>query len=255
MFSINNKLTVEHFEQLLLLFKDVRDERRQGPRARTVILRAGAGRAGPASHGAAHGESTGLAPGFADPLAEESETGGSDDHSSLQPGPHVHPSGGRRRTWLLSGADSPPVVATPQGQGLHPAHPGPQPLRHCLPVRQGPLQPGAIHRHGHADALPGSGLLRAQRAPEAPAGTWCTSCSNLWSHRRAQRAARQKSANASRTCCARESQRLLRDDPELERHPAPRGPSPLQRHGQGRPVVQLCQPGGQPGDRPCGQAS
>jgi glycosyltransferase involved in cell wall biosynthesis len=207
LFSINNKLTVEHFEQLLLLFKTFEMNGARDHAQNVILRQVLAGMDQPLMERLM--EKHGLVPGFADPW-QKTETGGSDDHSSLNPA--------RMYTQVEGAADLEGFwrglavgVARAKGRASTPLT-----LAHNLYGIAYQFAKGRynLERYTGMDML--MRFLDRLLQPSGSGASWYVvhKLRNLWSHRRAQRAARQKSARFQ-DVLRRESQRLLRDDPEL----------------------------------------
>ena len=167
LFSINDKLTPAHIEELLVLFKlleinGARDEE-QNQVLRFIVqsLRAEDIQRLANQHG--------LEPGGREPWVKHL-VGGSDDHSALNAGRvHTEVPGAATVPQFLAGLAAGQGVV--HGQGLQPPHPGPQPLRHRLSILQEPLHPGPLPARADLAAL--SGPRPDQRpgaAPLFPAG-------------------------------------------------------------------------------------
>jgi glycosyltransferase involved in cell wall biosynthesis len=206
LFSINNKLTVEHFEKLLLLFKnfELNGARDQG---QNQILKQVLGALDQPLMERLM-EKHALAPGFADPW-KKNLTGGSDDHSSLNPArmyTEVENAGDLASFWhgLSTGQ------AKPRGRASTPLT-----LAHNLYgiAYQFAKSRYNLERYTGMDML--MRFLNQLLEPAKGSSSWYVvhKLRNMWSQRRAERAARHRESfqDVLRT----ESQRLLRDDPEL----------------------------------------
>jgi glycosyltransferase involved in cell wall biosynthesis len=206
LFSINNRLKVEHFEKLLLLFKAFElNGARDGLQNR--ILKEVLDSLNPplmerlmAKHG--------LVPGFADPW-QKVLVAGSDDHSSLNPT--------RMYTEVADAHDLDGFwrgLATGRAQVRGRAS-TPLTLAHNLYAigYQFAKNRYNLERYTGKDML--MRFLDQLLQPASSGSSWYVvhKLRNLWSQRRAQRATRQR--ERFQDVLRRESQQLLRDDPEL----------------------------------------
>lgn len=206
LFSINNKLTVEHFEKLLLLFKTFEMNGARDQAQNLILQEVLAGLDQPVMERlmAKHN----LVPGFADPW-KKIITGGSDDHSSLNPA--------RMYTEVPDAKDLASFwrgLAIGQGQAQGRAS-SPLTLAHNLYgiAYQFAKSRYSLERYTGMDML--MRFLDQLLEPANGNASWYMvhKLRNLWSQRRAQRAARQR--ERFQDVLRRESQRLLQDDPEL----------------------------------------
>ena len=206
LFSINNKLTVEHFEKLLLLFKTFEMNGARDQAQNLILQEVLAGLDQPVLERlmAKHN----LVPGFADPW-KKMITGGSDDHSSLNPARMYTEVAGAEDLASFWGG-----LATGKAKARGRAS-TPLTLAHNLYgiAYQFAKSRYNLERYTGMDML--MRFLDQLLEPASGNASWYMvhKLRNLWSQRRAQRAARQR--ERFQDVLRRESQRLLQDDPEL----------------------------------------
>jgi len=207
LFSVNNRLTPDHFEKLLLLFKVFEMNGARDHDQNRILQKVLDSLDQPllerlmAKHG--------LTPGFADPW-RKMLVGGSDDHSSLNPARKYTEVAGAptlKDFWLGLATGR----AQPQGRDSSPLT-----LAHNLYgiAYQFAKSRYNLERYAGMDTL--MRFLDQLLQPGSGGHGWYVAhkLRLLWSHRRAQRAVRRR--GKFQDVLRQESQQLIREDPELK---------------------------------------